>query len=349
MRKMFAPNYTVSDRLLSAIAEIESLHTLVAQTRLLPKREADLHHRALVETAHSSTSIEGNTLTLKQVDSVLRGKDVTRRKYVETEVRNYKKALDFIDQRKADGMPLVYKDLLALHGLAMKGLIPKGRVGALRIGAINILGRDEKPMYTGPGARAVRKKLEEFLIWINDISVDIHPAVAAALFHYQFVSVHPFAAGNGRAARLATMLYLGLRGYDFKGSIVLDTYYARERSEYFEALHMCQGDMYSEGQDLSPWVSYFVSGFLLSAKVLWAEINVLSTIETLFERKRIGRDEADLLHYAKQYGSVSLSEAEEILPQYSRRTLQRKLKELVDNGCLESAGASRSARYGWRE
>jgi len=161
---MFAPNYTVSDRLLSAIAEIESLHACVAQTRLLPKRAADLHYRASVEMAHSSTSIEGNPLTLKQVESVLRGKDVTRRKHVETEVRNYKKALEYIDQRKAEGLPLVYKDLLTLHGLAMKDLLPRGKVGALRIGAINILGRDEKPMYTGPGARAVRKKLEEFLI-----------------------------------------------------------------------------------------------------------------------------------------------------------------------------------------
>ena len=88
--------------------------------------------------------------------------------------------------------------------------------------------------------------------------------------HYQLVSIHPFADGNGRVARLLTMLYLGIRDYDNNGSIVLDSYYAQDRGEYYAALHNCQGEKYREGQDITSWVSYFVAGFLSAAKALWA-------------------------------------------------------------------------------
>ena len=346
---MFAPKYTITDELLNIIAEIESLHAGVAHARILPERAIDLHYRATVEKTHSSTFIEGNPLTLKQVDSVLKGTAFTRRKYAETEVRNYRKALDFIDKRKLTGAPLQYDDLLRLHELAMKDLLPDEKAGALRTGAVFIVDQDEKLKYTGPSARSVQKKLYDLLEWVKTANGKIHPCIASAILHYQFVSIHPFADGNGRAARLAAMLYLGIRGYDFNGSIVLDSYYAQDRNEYYAALHGCQGEKYREGQDLTPWVSYFVSGFLSSAKVLWAEITILSALKPLLERKRVSREGADILSYAKQFGSVSLSEAEEILPRLSRRTLQRKLKELTDNGYLVPEGAGRSARYNWRD
>ena len=324
------------------------LHTSAAQARILPERAIELHYRVTVEKTHSSTSIEGNPLTLKQVDSVLKNKGLTRRKYAETEVCNYKKALDYIDRRKRTGAPLQYDDLIKLHELAMKDLLPDGKTGALRTGAVYIIDQDEKLKYIAPPARFVQKKVEELLGWIEAANEKVHPCIASAILHYQFVSVHPFADGNGRAARLATMLYLGIRGYDFNGAIVLDSYYAGDRGEYYAALHACQGKKYREGQDLTPWISYFASGFLSSAKVLWAEITILSALEPLLEKKRINRDEADILSYAKQFGSVSLSEAEDILPHLSRRTLQRKLKELTDSGYLEPDGAGRKTRYNWR-
>ena len=335
--------------MLTIIAEIESLHTSVAQARILPERAVDLHFRATVEKTHSSTFIEGNPLTLKQVDSVLKGGGLTRHKYAEIEVHNYKKALDFIDRRKLTGEPLQYGDLLRLHELAMKDLLPDAKTGALRTGAVYIVDQDEKLKYTGPAARSVKKKIDDLIGWIAAAGKNVHPCIASAILHYQFVSIHPFADGNGRAARLLAMLYLGMRGYDFNGSIVLDSYYAQERSEYYAALHGCQGEKYREGQDLTPWVSYFAAGFLSSAKVLWAEITILSALAPMPERKRISRDETDLLGYAKQFGSVSLSEAEEILPRLSRRTLQRKLKELADGGYLAPEGAGRNARYTWRD
>lgn len=333
--------------MLSEIAEIESIRSNVAGLRVFPERAIEMHYRATVEKTHSSTSIEGNPLTLKEVDSVLKGQSMTRHLYAETEVRNYKEALDFIEKRKRDGRLLEYGDLLGLHRLAMKGLLPNEKTGALRKGMVYIIDQDSRVKYTGPHARYVHKKLDELVAWLETATESVHPCLAAAILHYQFVTIHPFSDGNGRTARLAAMLYLGLCGYDFDGMIVLDSYYAQGRSEYYAALHGCQGEKYREGNDLTPWMDYFVAGFLSSAKVLWAGSAIMAAFQGPLAQKRINRDDIDILVYACQFGSISLSEAEGILPDLSRRTIQRRLAGLAENGYLAQKGAARSTRYHW--
>jgi DNA-binding MarR family transcriptional regulator len=61
--------------------------------------------------------------------------------------------------------------------------------------------------------------------------------------------------------------------------------------------------------------------------------------------QKISRDEADLLGYIQQFGSITLAEAQDVLPTTPRRTIQRKLKSLVDAGYIELDGATHSARY----
>lgn len=56
-------------------------------------------------------------------------------------------------------------------------------------------------------------------------------------------------------------------------------------------------------------------------------------------------DQAVLLDYAVREGSVSLAEAAALLPEASRRTLQRTLRALVDAGLLRDVGAGRATRY----
>ena len=59
----------------------------------------------------------------------------------------------------------------------------------------------------------------------------------------------------------------------------------------------------------------------------------------------LDRDSQDIMSYVSKFGSISISEAEEILPEVSRRSIQRRLKQLVDNGYLELVGETREAKY----
>ncbi len=346
----YHPKYQITDVLLATITEIELLRSQVAHSRILPEREIELRHRANVEATHSSTAIEGNPLNLKQVEKVLAdGKILTRHQYAEIEVRNYKKALDYIDKRKVSGKPIELKDILTIHELIMEGLLPPEKTGVLRTVGVDIIDQDDTVLYKGPKTAILEEEITALLEWLKE-SENVHPAIAAAILHFQFVSIHPFSDGNGRTTRVLTQLYLGLHDYDFRGTLVLDSYYYTDKREYYSALHTVQGDTYQTAATavLDPWISYFVDGFLSSAKVLSVEVMILSSVIVGDKPvKRINPEDADLLSYAKQFGSISLAEAKSVLPKVPRRTLQRKLKKLVDNGYLTVSGSTRSTMYLW--
>lgn len=346
----YHPTYQITDELLKTIAEIESLRSQVAHSRILPEREIELRHRATVEATHSSTAIEGNPLNLKQVEKVLAdGTVLTRHQYAEIEVRNYKKALDHIDKRKASGKPIELADILMIHKLIMEGLLPPEKTGVLRSVGVDIIDQDDTVLYKGPETAILKEEIIALLEWLK-ASENVHPIIAAAILHFQFVSIHPFSDGNGRTTRVLTQLYLGLRDYDFRGTLVLDSYYYTDKREYYAALHAVQGESYQSAAVavLDSWITYFTQGFLSAAKVLSVEVMILSSVITGDKPvKRINAEDADLLSYAKQFGSISLAEAESVLPNVPRRTLQRKLKKLVDNGYLAVSGSTRSTVYVW--
>lgn len=59
----------------------------------------------------------------------------------------------------------------------------------------------------------------------------------------------------------------------------------------------------------------------------------------------LSRENEDILSYVAKFGSINISEAEDILPEMNRRSIQRKLKRLVDDGYLEAVGATHDAKY----
>lgn len=345
----YEPKYTITDDILARVAEIESIKTKVDASYILPEREIEMRHRATVEATHSSTSIEGNPLDYKQVERALStGSPLTRHQYAELEVRNYGKALDFVDKRKKIGDPITLHDILKLHAIIMDGLLPDGKVGKLRKNDVYIINQDEVVQYTGPAVGVLSGEMQDLLNWLNDGSRSVHPVIGAGLLHFQFVSIHPFSDGNGRTTRALTSLYLGLRNYDFRGSLVLDSYYSVAKQEYYSALHESQGNDYAKAakSDVTKWLDYFTAGFLSSAKVLLTEIIIISSAVGDIPA-RINQNDIDILAYAKQFDFISLSDAEGILPDIARRTLQRKLNGLVDRGYLRLEGKARNAVYRW--
>ncbi len=67
-----------------------------------------------MRSAHSSTSIEGNRLSLEQVSDLARGREIMAARNDRLEVLNYLKALDNIE-KLADGEKITDKDILNVH------------------------------------------------------------------------------------------------------------------------------------------------------------------------------------------------------------------------------------------
>ncbi len=79
--------------------------------------------------------------------------------------------------------------------------------------------------------------MKELLAWLGQAMREETPApVIAGLSHYQFVTIHPFYDGNGRAARGLATLILYQIGYDPGRFYSLEEAYAQNLSAYYTSL-----------------------------------------------------------------------------------------------------------------
>lgn len=69
------------------------------------------------------------------------------------------------------------------------------------------------PDYIPPEYIDIPDLLDELVEYVN--TTDDHPLIAAAVVHYQLVSIHPFEDVNVRTARLLSGYILDINGYGF--------------------------------------------------------------------------------------------------------------------------------------
>lgn len=78
-----------------------------------------------------------------------------------------------------------------------------------------------------------------------------------AEFVLDFLAIHPFHDGNGRAARLLSTYLLERCGYHFARFYPVDNVILERRSDYYDALFRAQRRWYQEDEDLTPWIEFY--------------------------------------------------------------------------------------------
>ncbi|MDP3994970.1 MAG: Fic family protein [bacterium] len=339
---MFNPKYQITQKILSDLTKISEIKALVEKGHILPSREAFLRKTALIKMAHTSTSIEGNTLEEYQVEKVAKGEKVTAAENEILEVKNYLEALKLVDEsEKAFGT----KEILNIHKTVTLGLIDKNKVGMFRkspVYVVNILASGiEKIIYTPPKFGMVEPLVDELVAWMNSKD-EIHPIIKAGIFHYQFVSIHPFVDGNGRSARLLTLLSLYQSGYTFKKSLVLEDYYNNDRKRYYESLQTGKDFEERKNADLTSWLEYFTQGFLFETQRLKDQILSFSNLSK--GDVVLNVDELKIVDFAVNLGKVTSGDVADMLD-IPKRTAQDKLKKLVNSGVLKKIGLGPNTYY----
>jgi Fic family protein len=85
--------------------------------------------------------------------------------------------------------------------------------------------------------------------------------VRAAILSHRFLSIHPFADGNGRTGRLLATAELWRSSYRMRGFLSFEEHFAREQEAYYDALQMGLPVNFYDGRhdaDLSRWLEFFV-------------------------------------------------------------------------------------------
>lgn len=166
----------------------------------LSGRARELRRASRISAVRSSTAIEGNELSLRQVEDVASGQPVLAPPRAVREVQNALAAYDALpglDPWSAD-------DFLRAHGLLTAGLIRES--GAFRIAGVDIVNDAGEVLHSGSRAEKVPRLVGELLEW-GHASPD-HPLVVSSATHFLIEHIHPFRDGNGRIGRLWQTLIL---------------------------------------------------------------------------------------------------------------------------------------------
>ncbi|RLG44562.1 MAG: hypothetical protein DRN92_07815 [Thermoproteota archaeon] len=342
---MFKPNFRYTHKIVRNLTLIAEARAIVLNAPLVPKWEVSLRKEALLRSAHASTAIEGNPLSLEEVTALAAGRDIMVRRKDKQEVLNYLEALEKIPQF-AKRNPFKKGDLLEIHKIVTKDTLenPKDE-GAFRDRQVFVGNRvTGRIIFIPPPTEQVPQLIDDFLGWFNSKEVEeIDPVIQAGVTHYELVRIHPFIDGNGRTARIMATLVFYKRGFDVKRFFALDDYYDHDRRAYYEALR----NVDQNTLDLTGWLEYFTEGVAVSIKAVKDKVIGLSkNIKFLKERGQIALTERQMkiVERIVENDKITVGEVSKIFG-ISRQAALKEMNKLIDLGVVQLKGKGRGAYY----
>ena len=159
-----------------------------------------------IEYTYDSNAIEGNTLTLRETDMVLRGLTIDRKPLKDhLEVVGHKEALVFVRDLVKEQAPLSETIIKQIHYLVLAD--KREDRGVYRRVPVRIMGARHEPVQP----YLIQPEMERLLEAYG--ASEEHIISRLAWFHIKFEGIHPFIDGNGRTGRLLVNLELMKAGY----------------------------------------------------------------------------------------------------------------------------------------
>lgn len=200
---------------------------------------ARLNEEFIVEYTYNSNAIEGNTLTLRETDLVLRGLTIDKKPLKDhLEAVGHREAFQFVMELVRDNVPISESIIKQIHFLVLAD--KKDDRGVYRRVPVRIMGAQNEPVQP----YLIAPRMEQLLHGFAESSE--HMITKLARFHMEFEGIHPFIDGNGRTGRLLVNLELMKAGYP-----PIDIKFA-DRITYYNAF-----DAYYTGHDLSAMEKLF--------------------------------------------------------------------------------------------
>ena len=333
------------------------------QGRLFGRMEGfgfHLQQEAILQTLTTdvlkTSEIEGEKLDAEQVRSSIArrlGMDIGALTPADRNVDGVVEMM--LDATRNYRQPLTAARLFDWHA----ALFPTGRSGMTRIkvgawrddaaGPMRVvsgpIGR-ESVHFEAPEASRLDREMARFLEWFNDEAPAHDPVLKAALAHLWFVTIHPFADGNGRMARAIADTQLARSDGSPQRFYSMSAQIRQEREAYYDILERTQQD----AMDVTPWMEWFLGclgraidgaqtrlGAVLSKARVWESLAGIP----LNERQRFMINRL-LDGFAGKLTTVKWAK----LTKSSHDTALRDIQHLLDGGVLvRNPGGGRSTSY----
>ncbi|MDR1755039.1 MAG: Fic family protein [Eubacterium sp.] len=215
-------------------AQINKLENLISEYKRIMQGQVDLEKLTSFAITYHSTAIEGSTLTEGQVYNLL-DLDIPAKNKPFSEqqmVIDHQKALVFTLHKAKEKAPITETLIKEIEALVVKNT---GAIYNTALGIFDSTRGDYRLLNVFAGSRrfpdtskvpALMKTLvKEINAKLKTVKTFSEKCELAFELHFRFVSIHPFADGNGRTSRLLMNYILALFDlpvfYVFKSSRIL--------------------------------------------------------------------------------------------------------------------------------
>ena len=231
------------------------------------KSEANLN--TLTNDVVKSSAIEGEILNPEEVRSSIArrlGIDFAGVVPANRDVEGIVEMM--LDATQRFSTPLTKERMFAWHGamfpMGISGMhrITVGNWRTMEAGPMQVVSGPigkEKVHFEAPSADRLDKEMKTFLKWFNN-GRDIDPVIKAGIAHLWFVTIHPFADGNGRIGRAIGDMALARADGTQNRFYSLSSQIAVERKHYYDQLERQQ----RATSDITDWLSWFLDCLGLS-------------------------------------------------------------------------------------
>ncbi len=282
----------------------------------------------LVRESVASSEIENiNTTVFKVFESEVLPEN--QRKGPAKEVLNYREALIAgyeLVQRKGI---LTTNDFVKIQSIVEPN---KQGIRKLEVKIMNDLTKEV--LYTPPvGENLLRDMLGNLEKFINTHDDGIDPLIKAAVFHYQFESIHPFLDGNGRVGRILMILYLIMAGALELPILFISGYINQNKRQYYEVLRTT-----TKSGDFTDMILFILDAVdqqaeattktILGIEKLMQEFKTVMKNKTSFYTHELVTD-----IFAQPF--LTIDYVQNCLNLSSRQTASKYLAQLVSLGLLE--------------
>jgi Fic family protein len=221
-----------------------------------PEVLENLHQVAIVESTESSNRLEGITLPRTAIERIVRrNADPQAGNRPQAEIAGYRNVLQLIHKRH-EHMEFSPNLVLQLHRDLFKF---SGSRGAGQWKAADNLITERRP----DGSTFVRftptpawRTPEAMAALHRDFAAagdsEIDPLILIALYVLDFLCIHPFADGNGRMARLITVLLLYREDDEVVRYISLERLIEQTRESYYDTLQRTSQGWHEGAHDPMP-------------------------------------------------------------------------------------------------
>ncbi|MFH1671836.1 MAG: Fic family protein [Pseudomonadota bacterium] len=298
-----------------------------------------LRQVAVIQSTESSNRIEGIEAPPDRIKKIVEQK-TTPRNRSEQEIAGYRDVLSTIHANYAN-IPFTTGVVLQFHRDLYQFVPQQGGLWKMADNEIAETRADGtriirfKPVPAHQTSEAMEKLHSSFSEhWQRG---EIDPLLLIPAYVLDFLCIHPFTDGNGRMARLLTLLLLYHAGFKVGRYVSLEHLVENQREGYYEALYKSSQKWHKGKHSLLPWWEYFLGVMLLAAyRKFECRTGEMTTAHG-------AKTELVLSTIDKLPGKFRYADLAQACPNVSRPTIKRVLAQLRKDGKIECVKSGRDA------